>query len=72
MSPTITATIEFPSLMTEREAAAALGVKPQTLNLWRTTKRYPLPYTKVGRAVRYRASDLLAFLDSRTVDPAAG
>lgn len=53
-------------LRTEVESAQFLGVKPTTLQIWRCTKRYPLPYIKVGRLVRYRQSDLEAFLTSRT------
>ncbi len=58
-------------LLKRREAAAFLGVKPQTLALWASAKRYGLPYIKVGRSVRYRKSDLLAFLERRTVGPVA-
>jgi excisionase family DNA binding protein len=53
-------------LRNEAEASEFLGVKPTTLQIWRCTKRYPLPYVKVGRLVRYRQSDLDAFLTSRT------
>lgn len=56
-----------PPLLTRNQAAEYLGVKPQTLALWASTKRYKLPYVKVGRSVRYRRSDLEAFLNSRTV-----
>lgn len=54
-------------LLTEVEAAHFLGLEPKTLAVWRSTKRYPLSYVKVGRLVRYYRSDLLAFLDSRRV-----
>jgi predicted DNA-binding transcriptional regulator AlpA len=53
-------------LRNEAEAANILGVKPTTLQIWRSTRRYPLPYIKVGRLVRYRQSALDAFLVSRT------
>lgn len=56
-----------PDFVTTDEAAAYLGVEASTLAIWRCTKRYPLPYIKVGRLVRYRKSDLDAFLASRTV-----
>lgn len=49
------------------DAAAFLGVSEQTLAVWRCTKRYPLPYVKVGRLVRYKTSDLQAFLELRTI-----
>ena len=54
-------------LLTEVQAAELLGVKPTTLQVWRSTKRYPLPYVKSGRLVRYRASAIEAFINSRTV-----
>jgi excisionase family DNA binding protein len=49
------------------DAAAYLDVKPGTLEVWRCTKRYAIPYLKVGRCVRYRRSDLDAFLESCVV-----
>ncbi|WP_035374579.1 helix-turn-helix domain-containing protein [Pseudoduganella violaceinigra] len=49
-------------------AALYLEVSEQTLAIWRCTKRYPLPYIKVGRLVRYRLSDLEAFLVLRTIE----
>jgi excisionase family DNA binding protein len=55
----------------EKEAAEILGVTPGTLSVWRCTRRYPLPYVKVGRSVRYRMADLEAFIESRTVGAAA-
>jgi excisionase family DNA binding protein len=49
-------------LLTPEQAAAILTVKSSTLEIWRCTKRYNLPYIKVGGAVRYRRSDLENFL----------
>ena len=54
-------------LLTTQEAAELLDVSPQTLEVWRCTKRYPLAYTKIGRNVRYSRSAILAFIASRTV-----
>jgi hypothetical protein len=54
-------------LYTEAQAASYLGVKPASLQVWRSTKRYQLAYVKVGRLVRYRLSALQAFLASREV-----
>ena len=36
-------------LLTREQAAQYLGVKPQTLSVWHSTGRYPLPVVKVGR-----------------------
>lgn len=57
----------FPGRLTAKEAAKTLGVSEDTLAVWRSTKRYPLPYIKIGRKVFYRASDLADFIKSRTV-----
>lgn len=54
-------------LLDEKQAAAALGVSANTLQVWRCTRRYPLAYVKIGRNVRYRASAVEAFLQARTV-----
>ncbi|HVN76945.1 MAG TPA: helix-turn-helix domain-containing protein [Thermoanaerobaculaceae bacterium] len=53
-------------LLTETEAAEELSISPTTLSTWRSTNRYPLPFVRVGRRVRYRREDLAAFLRSRT------
>jgi excisionase family DNA binding protein len=53
-------------MLTTQQAADLLGVKPGTLEVWRATKRYPLPFVKVGAAVRYRKSALLRFIEART------
>ena len=53
-------------LLNEVEAAAAIDVTPGTLSVWRSTGRYGIPFIKIGRNVRYRRSDLVAWLESRT------
>lgn len=53
------------ALLDDTQAAAALSVKPGTLAVWRTTGRYNLPYLKIGRLVRYKASDLADWLAGR-------
>tara|TARA_R110002072_G_scaffold289309_1_gene456273 strand:+ start:1183 stop:1383 length:201 start_codon:yes stop_codon:yes gene_type:complete len=52
-------------LMTPAEVAEYLGVSKETLNVWRCTKSYNLPYVKTGRLVRYRAEDVTNFVTSR-------
>lgn len=49
-------------LLTRREAAAYLGVAEQTLAVWKCTGRRLLPFVKIGRLVRYRKTDLDAFI----------
>ena len=54
-------------LLSRAAAAEYIGVKPQTLAVWASTRRYSLPYVKSGRLVKYRRSDLDAWLASRTI-----
>ena len=53
------------NLLTPQEVSRILGVSVETLNVWRATNRYPLPYVKAGRLVRYRLTDINAFIESR-------
>jgi len=56
-----------PVSVDKKGAASALGVKPATLDHWRSVGRYNLPYTKsAGRLVRYRLDDLAVHIASRT------
>ena len=55
------------SLLTPKEVSEILGVTEHTLAVWRCENRYPLPYIKVGRYIRYRSKDLSTFLDNQTV-----
>lgn len=52
-------------LLNELEAAQFCGLAPSTLATWRSTGRYALPFVKVGRLVRYRLSDLEAWIERR-------
>ena len=45
-------------LMTPRDAAVYIGVKINTLAVWRMTNKYGLPFVKLGKVVRYRKADL--------------
>ena len=56
----------FQKLLTPAEAAEILGVKVDTLTVWRSTKRYPLPFVRVGRRIKYKAEDVLSFIEART------
>ena len=54
------------TLLTPQECGERLGVTVHTLAIWRSAKSVPLDYVKVGRLVRYKASDVERFLDVRT------
>jgi excisionase family DNA binding protein len=59
--------IQFQSyLLTCREAALYLGISEQTLAIWKCTGRCSLPCVKIGRLVKYRKSDLDAFIAGNT------
>lgn len=55
-------------ILTEKEAAALLRCSPSALLRFRCERRGP-PYSKVGKLVRYTRSDLIAWLESRRVEP---
>lgn len=54
-------------LLTPEQTAELLGVALNTLAVWRTTARYPLPYVRVGRCIRYRLADVEKFIAASTV-----
>ena len=54
--------------MPESEAASRLGLKVATLRAWRHQGRGPA-YVRLGRAVRYLASDIDDFLNSNRHSP---
>jgi excisionase family DNA binding protein len=56
-----------PKLLTTDEAAELVGAKPQTLSIWRCTKRHNIPFVRVGRLIRYREQDVLDWLDRNTI-----
>ena len=49
------------------EASAFLGCTPGTLRVWVSRKK--VPFTKVGRKVRFRPEHLDEFLEQNTVKP---
>ncbi|OBF56718.1 hypothetical protein A5756_10515 [Mycobacterium sp. 852002-53434_SCH5985345] len=49
-------------------AAPMIGVEPQTLKLWRRKGIGPR-YVKFGNRIRYRVSDIEAWLAAHTVEP---
>jgi len=49
------------TLLTSRELAAMLGLKPRTVDMMRVSAD-GCPYIKIGRLVRYRLSDVELWL----------
>jgi len=54
------------SLIDEKALCAELGISSVTATKWRAKAAGP-PFIKVGRLVRYRRSDVEAWLASHTV-----
>jgi predicted site-specific integrase-resolvase len=52
-------------LLTRRQAAELLGLRPQTLAKWGMVGRH-LPVVKFGRTVRYRVCDVERAIRSNT------
>ena len=50
-------------LLTPKETAEILRVSIGTLANWRVNQRLWLPFVKLERSVRYRRSDIQAFLE---------
>jgi hypothetical protein len=61
---------ETDRLVDEREAASILDIKPQTMSVWRLKGCGPA-FHKIGRAVKYRLSDLASYIDSRRCENTA-
>jgi len=58
----------FSPLLSRKEAANYLGLSEQTLAIWKCTKRYELPFVKIGRLIKYRKADLDQFI-SKNASP---
>jgi excisionase family DNA binding protein len=56
--------LHIPNLMTEREAAGALGVSLDTLR--RLRRRNAISFTMIGGRVRYTEAQLLAYIERET------
>ena len=50
----------FNDMLTGADAAALLGVGPQTLTLWRRQQKY-LPFYQIGGVVKYKREDIEAY-----------
>ena len=63
----LTSSMKQERLLTRKEAAEYLDIKENTLAAWASTKKYRLPYIKLGTTVKYKVCDLEAFITSRTI-----
>ena len=49
------------ALLTRKQASELLGLSVHTLASWTSHRTDPLPVYKFGRAIRYRAGDVIDF-----------
>jgi excisionase family DNA binding protein len=60
---------QAPELFDERQLCTLLDISPITATKWRAKAKGP-PFIKVGRLVRYRRSDVDAWLRANTIGAA--
>ena len=58
-------------LLNEKQVAEALGLSVKTLRSWRL-RGVELPFIKLGKSVRYRLSEIEAYLEANTKAPREG
>ncbi len=59
-------------LLTPEQTAGQLITDTGTLANWRCSRRVDLPYVKIGRLVRYRQSEVEAFIARNVCGKAVG
>ncbi len=58
-------------LLTEKQLSQGTGIPCNTLRYWRANGEGP-PYHRLGRSIRYRLSDVEAWLEENKVEPEGG
>jgi predicted DNA-binding transcriptional regulator AlpA len=69
--PANTLSLDTDALLREQDAADLLSLSVRTLQSWRNRMAGP-PFIQVGRAVRYRRRDLIAWIDANTIGSPMG
>ena len=59
-------TMAISVLLNPSETADRLRTTPGVLAVWRSTRRYPLAFVRVGRRIFYRSTGVEKFLELRT------
>lgn len=57
-------------LLDTQGAAKILNIPAKTIVKWRSTGENNIPYIRIGRSIRYRPSDLIAYIEKHTVGAA--
>ncbi len=55
-------------LLSPKQVEEEYGIPVGTQAVWRCTKRYAIPYLKLGRLVRYNRAAIETWLESRTIN----
>lgn len=55
----------IPQLLTAKQTAAVLAISPR--KLWALTASFEIPHVRIGKAVRYKPSDLATWIESATI-----
>lgn len=58
------------ALLVPKQAAEVLRTTAESLSVARCTGRPTPPYVQMGKSIRYRAGDLLDYIESCTRNPA--
>ncbi len=54
-------------LMSQQEVAEYLGTTVGTLNTWRYMGKNPIPFLRFGNRIKYRKSDIDAWIEANIV-----
>lgn len=54
-------------LLTQAQVADILGVSPSFLNMLRAERKFEIAYVKVGNLIRFKESEVTAYIDRRSV-----
>jgi Helix-turn-helix domain len=60
-------TLDMDTLTDTDGASSLLTIPTATLIKWRSTGEVRIPYVRIGRQIKYRTSDLKAFIETSTV-----
>jgi hypothetical protein len=64
--PAAPSRIDLDALLNEVQAADFLNLSIRTLQAWRVKNAGP-HFVRAGRAIRYRRSDLIAWIEANTI-----
>lgn len=55
-------------LLPRKSAAKIIGVECNTLATWASTRRYDLPFVRIGSRAFYKVGDVLDFIERNTLN----